>query len=231
MKGSEPEQVWDFFQRRTQGVFVEVGANDPQVNSQTWLLEQKGWAGVLIEPQPKYFKKLQSVRHRSRIFAVACASPDHERETMLYLAQNDGQCGLTPTQFEASYVGKVRVPVLTLNEVLATANVTRVDFVSIDVEGYQLEVLRGFNLAAYRPALLLVEDRFRNLQTHLYLCHHGYRLIRRSGGLNSWYIPRENPPSLRMLESLRLFRFVWLGTPVRALKFWLREKMTKEARK
>jgi FkbM family methyltransferase len=231
MTGDEPEQIWNFFQRRSRGLFVEVGANDPHFGSQTWLLEQKGWAGILIEPQSRHFKRLSSLRPRSRIFAVACSGPGHVGEAVLYLAQSDGQSGLTPTQFEATYVGKERVPVRTLNEVLVAADVTQIDFVSIDVEGHQIEVLRGFDLAAYRPALLLVEDRFRNWQTHVYLGHRGYRLIKRSGGLNSWYIPRENSFPFKMSERLRLFRFVWLGTPVRAFKFWLREKWPKKDRK
>jgi len=46
----ENNLVWEFFGRKTSGFFVEVGANDPFLLSQTWMLEQKGWTGVLVEP-------------------------------------------------------------------------------------------------------------------------------------------------------------------------------------
>src|SRR5262249_49005282 len=44
------------------GYFVEVGANDPRERSQTWLLEQAGWTGVLVEPQPDLAAELRASR-------------------------------------------------------------------------------------------------------------------------------------------------------------------------
>ena len=89
----------------------------------------------------------------------------------------------------------------------------QLDFVSIDVEGLQLDVMRGFDLARHRPALLLIEDPFLDWATHLHLRRRGYRLVRRSGGLNSWYVPREHPFRAPVTERLKLLRYVWLGTP------------------
>ena len=51
--GREQELVREFFAGVRDGFFVEVGANRPQQESQTWHLEQLGWTGVLIEPQPR----------------------------------------------------------------------------------------------------------------------------------------------------------------------------------
>jgi hypothetical protein len=49
----EKVQVWEFFGFRTDGFYIEVGANDPKTLSQTWLLEKVGWRGILIEPLPR----------------------------------------------------------------------------------------------------------------------------------------------------------------------------------
>ena len=57
------------------GFFVEVGANDPRKRSQTWHLEQAGWTGILIEPQPDLARELRAKRV-AKVFAVACSSPD-----------------------------------------------------------------------------------------------------------------------------------------------------------
>ena len=56
------------------GYYVEVGANDPRERSQTWHLEQQGWTGVLIEPQPDLAATLRAER-KGKVFAVACSSP------------------------------------------------------------------------------------------------------------------------------------------------------------
>ena len=52
------------------GFFVEVGANDPRERSQTWHLEQAGWTGILIEPQPDLARELRAKRV-AKVFAVA----------------------------------------------------------------------------------------------------------------------------------------------------------------
>src|SRR5262249_33146691 len=62
--------------RAQKGIFVDVGANDPKDISQTWHLEQMGWTGVLIEPQPDLAQKLREQRH-ARVFACACSSPEN----------------------------------------------------------------------------------------------------------------------------------------------------------
>ena len=75
-----PEQetrlVQEFFRTRGKGFFVEVGANEPEHGSQSWHLEEAGWTGILIEPQPELAAKLRHLR-RANVFAVACSSPEN----------------------------------------------------------------------------------------------------------------------------------------------------------
>lgn len=222
---AEADQVWSFFNKRPNGFFVEVGANDPEYRSQTWLLEQKGWKGVLIEPQAKHFKNLCEKRPNSKVYAVACASPESVGEGTLHIAASDGYSSLSATQAEATYIAQEKIQIRTLNQILEEMGSPLVDFVSIDVEGHQLEVLRGFSLKRYHPSLLLVEDRFRDgWATHLHMLRNGYRIIRRTDGLNSWYVPKDKLHHICFSQKLSLFRFVWLGTPFRILKFWWKNK-------
>jgi hypothetical protein len=65
----EKQLVAAFFGGR-KGYFVEVGANEPQLRSQTWHLEQAGWTGVLIEPQPGLADKLRAAQRSARVFAL-----------------------------------------------------------------------------------------------------------------------------------------------------------------
>jgi len=64
----------------------------------------------------------------------------------------------------------------------------RIDFLSMDTEGTELDILFGFDLARHRPRLILIEDKLYNLAKHHYLTQRGYRLAKRTM-LNNWYVP------------------------------------------
>jgi hypothetical protein len=112
--------------------------------------------------------------------------------------------------------------VRTLDDVLAEAGNPRLDLVSIDVEGAELAVLRGFNLARHQPAVLLIEDHLQRLSVHWHLVHQGYRLRKRTG-CNNWYLPAGAAFNLAgTAERLGLFKEIWFDTPVRCLRFALK---------
>jgi hypothetical protein len=84
--GPEQALVREFFGGGRRGFFVEVGANEPQFASQSWHLEELGWTGVLIEPQPDLADALRQAR-AATVCAVACSSPANVRRRMrLYVA-------------------------------------------------------------------------------------------------------------------------------------------------
>src|SRR5580704_14933102 len=122
-----------FFGAGFSGYFVEVGANDPRFESQTWHLEQKGWTGTLVEPQPDLAERLRRER-RARVFAVACSSPENAGRTLPFhvvgalssLDRDRMAPGATPQAL-------IEVPILTLDQVLEQAGAPRpIDFLSID---------------------------------------------------------------------------------------------------
>lgn len=146
------------------GYYVEVGANDPRARSQTWHLEQQGWTGVLIEPQPDLAATLRAER-KSQVFAVACSSPANAgQELPLHVAgplSSLDRRGMAPG---ATPEKVIRVPVRTLDSILEEAgSPAGFDFLSIDVEGHELDVLQGFDLARWRPRLLMIEDHVADL--------------------------------------------------------------------
>jgi FkbM family methyltransferase len=222
----EKQLVWEFFGRKHDGFFVEVGANDPHSGSQTWLLEQNGWQGVLVEPQAALCEKLRSERKNSKIFQVACSRPEREGEALLHVAAETGVSTLEKQMDShgAQFVGTERVKIITLDKVLSEAGATRIDFLSLDVEGHEIEVMRGFDFKKYRPALILIEDGVRTLEKHRFLKRQGYRLVKRTT-LNNWYIPQGQPfPMTFWLERLELFRKMFLGLPFRKLRLFLRRR-------
>jgi FkbM family methyltransferase len=222
----ENELVWQSFDCRKDGFFVEVGANEPRTGSQTWFLEEQGWRGILVEPQSRLCQRLREARPRSAVFQVACGAPGLPREMPFYIADAPSKSSLVRNLIEPGthYPETEMVKIMTLDEVLLEAGNPRVDFVSIDVEGTQLDVLRGFTLERHRPALLLLEDHLQNLRLHRYLKQSGYRVVKRTG-LNNWYVPRERSFKLATpAERLRLWKKMWANTPFRKLRFWLERK-------
>lgn len=220
----QDEFVWQFFGRRRDGFFIEVGANDPIDGSLTWLLEQSGWRGILVEPQISLFQALCQEQPRSKVFRAACSAPEKTGLAELHVPA-DGLNGFATLERNVDDVGiryerTERVEVTTLDALLAQIGNPKVDFVSIDTEGTELDVLRGFELYRHHPALLLIEDKLQSLAKHRFLRAQGYRLVKRTE-LNNWYVPREVEFGMTNLwERLKLWRKVFLGLPFRKFRHW-----------
>jgi FkbM family methyltransferase len=227
---SEDLLVWDYFHRRTSGFFVEIGANDPIALSQTYLLEQNGWEGILVEPQVALCERLRKVRKRSRVVQAACGPPDQKGKAKLRVAADHVLSVLAAQQTDPgiAFTETVEVELVTLDDLLAASGSPKPDFVSVDVEGAELGVLKGFDLARYQPGLLLIEDHVEDLRLHSYLLALDYRLVRRTGS-NNWYVPNEVSFPLSLGERLRLFRKMYLATPLRKLKHSLKRRTAKKA--
>jgi FkbM family methyltransferase len=228
----ESELVWQFFDGRTDGFFVDIGANDPQRGSQSWMLEERGWRGILIEPQARLCERLRLARPRSQVFQVACGAPGAPSEMTFHTAATPGHSGLVKNLVDATtnYVGTEMVKVMTLDAVLAEAGNPTIDFVTMDVEGTQFDVLRGFDLRRHRPKLLLIEDHLYELKAHRYLVGAGYRLAKRTG-LNNWYVPKESSfGPATITERLRLWKKVRANTPFRKMRVFLERQKAKRQR-
>ena len=195
------------------GFFVEVGAFHPIDFSQTFMLEQRGWDGLLVEPIPAQAENLRRMR-RTRVFEVACGSPEqHGRTQRMSIAG-----ALSSLRADQGTDGQsVDVQVRTLDSLLAEAGVQRIDLLSVDVEGAELDVLAGFSFDKYRPGLILLEDFAERLDKHRFMHAHGYKRVRRTGN-NSWYVPDDMPFPLSAFERWQLVRKYYLALPTRWLK-------------
>lgn len=204
--------VLSYFGPEKKGTFVEVGAFMPDALSQTFLLEQHGWHGVLIEPQSKLCEELRAKRI-AKVYEVACGTPEQAGRQLTFRV-NDALSQIVEADAGKAAPDLIHVSVETLDKVLADAGVAHVDFLSIDTEGSELDVLRGFNLRRYHPELIIIEDHGENLSKYRYLTANGYRLVKRTG-CNDWYVPGN---VLRFPTSLRE-RIILVG---RTLRTWFR---------
>jgi FkbM family methyltransferase len=194
-----------------EGFFIEVGANDPRQNSLTYILERLGWTGMLVDPLSACYQKLLRDRPRSRSFHCACVRPDQIGRITLHAPDASSVVATVEKNvddFDIKYAFTESCDAVTLDSLLHKVNPARVDFLSIDTEGTELDVLLGFDLARHRPRLIVIEDKLYHLSKHRYLTQQGYKLVKRTM-LNNWYVPAlENNLNIRssLGERLRLWR-------------------------
>jgi FkbM family methyltransferase len=220
--GEEEEQalIASFLPER--GYFVEVGAFEPILLSQTYQLEQRGWEGLLIEPVPTHADKLR-LRRRARVVQVACGSPSQHGQVLpIYLAG-----GRTSLLYQLGPA--LEVPIRTLDSVLTETNVSQIDFLSIDVEGAEIDVLSGMSFERYRPSLILLEDFADDTVRHRFMRSRDYKRVRRTGN-NTWYVPAATDFPLSLFDRLQLFRKYYLSLPIRRLKKLFRRIIPKSQR-
>jgi len=209
--------IWEFFDFSRDGYFVDVGAFHSSDGSQTWLLEKMGWKSVLVEPQPENAEELRQNRPSSRVYQAAVSCPENEGESAFFVDSVFSTLLPGARSHTKPYARQITVSVTTLDRNLEKEGRPRIDFLNIDVEGTELDCLKGFSIERYRPKLIFVEDLFLNLDLHRYLSSKGYRLFRRSR-FNNWYVPKDDERYPSLFERVKLFRKMYLGTHLRAWK-------------
>jgi len=210
-----------YFEGKSGCAFLEAGANDPVSLSQTYLLEQNGWTGVLVEPVPDCCKRLRDQRPNSKVYQNALGSPSDRGSLRLFMPGGVSELTreLRPEDTDAEGT-IIEAQYMTLTEVLSDAGVERLTYLSLDLEGMEDRALEGFDFERFKPELIIVEDRVEHLRTHRLLKNRGFKLVRRNGS-NNWYVPLSADFPVALKTRLRLFRKLYLSMPFR----WLRRAM------
>lgn len=215
----EQDLVRNFFHNKKAGFYVDVGANDPVIESQTYHLEAMGWDGLLVEPLTEYCEKLKEKR-KGRVIQLACSAPEnHNKVLRLLAAGGHSTLNENPIALGTESDQYVEVTCKTLDSILEENHVKKgFDFISIDIEGHEIEMFKGFSLRKWLPTLVLLEDHVTTHEKHHFMTSNGYQLIMRTG-LNSWYVPQSLGYRLTFFAKLQFFRKYYLGLFPRKRKY------------
>jgi FkbM family methyltransferase len=207
----EQECVRAFFSNAKDGIFVDVGANDPFIESQSYHLEQLGWHGLLIEPLPNMCELLRKNR-TGIVVPYACSSKENHKKILPLISF--GVCSTLESKL--IHTNKVKQDVIyietrTLDSILEENNIKEsFDLLSIDVEGHEIELFKGFDIQRWKPKLVLLEDHVTTQDKHKFMVKNGYQFLLRTG-LNTWYVNDASSYSVSLKSKFEFIRKYWLG--------------------
>lgn len=148
------------FKTKKKGFYLDVGAQHPVSNNNTFLLFKKGWSGINIDLDKKNIDLFNIARPKDTNLNYAIS--DSEKEVDLFFYHDTSPINTLNekvSNFQQAKVNKIKkIKTKILNNVLDNLNFkNHIDYMNLDVEGHEIQVLKGFNINKYRPSVISVE--------------------------------------------------------------------------
>jgi len=183
---------------KRRGFFVEFGATDGVVNSNTWLLEKKyGWKGILAEPNPLWRARLAS--HRDSAIDCRCVhASSGKKVSFLTTDASDPELSAIAEFSDGDHFAAVRasgtaieIESVSLNDLLREHSApVEIDYMSIDTEGSEYAILSNFDFSSHIVNLISVEqNRHTEAKIEALLASKGFdRVFREFSQWDGWYV-------------------------------------------
>jgi FkbM family methyltransferase len=184
------------FGNQEQGIFIEVGCIDGRRFSNTLTFEERGWKGICVEAHSGYIDMLK--KNRPNSIVCHCAAGESDEDTVFYANARGSLSTLDKTReslwqrdyapyfagFEEQQVKKVR-----LSTLLDAHQIEEIDILSLDIEGYEVEAIKGLDLSRHRPKVIVIESDSPEHEARLdeQILPGGYIKATRLGG-NIYYV-------------------------------------------
>ena len=149
--------VDSILKNRKKGIYVDVGCHHPLINNNTYLLFKRGWKGINIDLDYSSVDMFDYFRPNDDNRKIALTKKKgiaklfffHNRAPKNTLNKINGQ--------GAKLVKEIQTDTLDNIIIKSKIRIKEIDFLTIDVEGSELDVLRGFNFKKYRPKVVCLE--------------------------------------------------------------------------
>ena len=149
------------FKSKKKGVYVDVGCNHPVYSNNTYLLYKKGWRGINIDLDKKSIDLFNTYRNDDFNLEAAVSSKVEDVELYFFHDKSPiNTINKNLLNFQTAKPKKIKkVTTKTLNSIIEKSPFSEeeIDFLSIDVEGHELNVLKGFDLKKYAPKIIVIE--------------------------------------------------------------------------
>jgi FkbM family methyltransferase len=187
-----------FFPEKSTGVLIEVGAARPDYLSIGASYRERGWTVIAIEPNPDFCDMHRALGHE--VLQYACSDQDKDGVDFYVVALKDADYLGGQVSFESfsslGIKGKfaddlqkrereneriIKVNVRKLDTILQEHYpvITEIDLLAIDVEGWELDVMRGLSAKKYQPRVVILENLFRSRSYRTFMRRNGYTLWKR----------------------------------------------------
>jgi FkbM family methyltransferase len=200
------------FAEQATGTYIDVGAGHPIADNVSFWFYERGWQGVVVEPQPELAALYQRLRPRDLVVRGLvgrhCGEIDfHVVERLHGLSTTVEDLAQKAKAYGVGY-RTVRVPVTTLAELCESHDLASVDFLKIDVEGAEGDVVFGGDWKRFRPKVIVAEavtpmasvPSWQDWEP--FLMAQGYRFVL-FDTLNRFYVAEEHPEIMARLPSER----------------------------
>lgn len=179
-----------FFKNRTNGTFLDIGAHDGKTLSNTFFFEKTlNWQGLCIEPHPKVFNALKE--NRSCILVEGCAWKEDTTKTFRMIEGYSEMLSGLVDSYHPDHITRINAEVSSMNQTLSDIevkcydiskllldnNLTSIDFLSIDIEGGELEVLKCIDYTKVEIGIILVENNYKDQELRTFLDSKGYNFV------------------------------------------------------
>jgi FkbM family methyltransferase len=191
----EDVRLWRIFHDVPAGAYIDIGAQEPTLDSVSRAFYDRGWRGINVEPNSHYADLLRADRQDEQVIEAAVSS---RKGKIRFHASTDnglstGRDDLAAGHADAGFTfQEVEVSTITLDEVFELLSAP-CQWLKIDVEGMESEVIESWKSAESRPVVVIVEATLPNSQIQSYedwepaLLQKGYKFVL-FDGLNRWYL-------------------------------------------
>lgn len=193
----EDQYMSNFFDNDYKGVCIDVGAYDGVNSSNSYYFEKIGWYSLCIEPIPESFIKCNSVRKHTINCCVSNYDKDNVEFSIVRLEGNNVSAISSLTIDERliethkhliNNIEKISVKVKCLNTIFQEENIPKnIDFISIDTENTEIDVLKGIDFNIYNVNFLIIENNFNENIIQDYLKTKNFKKFNRIA-VNDFYV-------------------------------------------